>query len=63
MNPLIKSTALDSLLMTRREAIRRTALALGVAISPSLLTGVLESQTRAAYVTAGPAKGYHSERR
>jgi gluconate 2-dehydrogenase gamma chain len=54
MNPLIKSAPMDSLMMTRREAIRRTALALGVAISPSLLTGVLQAQPVAPNATAAP---------
>ena len=31
--------------MTRREAIRRTALLLGAAVSPSLLNGVMQAQT------------------
>ena len=30
--------------LTRREAIRRTALLLGVAVTPSLLTGVMQAQ-------------------
>lgn len=34
--------------MTRREAIRRATLFLGVAISPSLLTGVMQAQPAAA---------------
>jgi hypothetical protein len=33
--------------LTRREAIRRTAVMLGVAVTPSLLSGVLEAQTAA----------------
>jgi gluconate 2-dehydrogenase gamma chain len=38
-------SASDDLLMTRREAIRRTAMMLGVAVTPSLLTGVMQAQT------------------
>jgi gluconate 2-dehydrogenase gamma chain len=38
--------------MTRREAIRRTALLLGVAVSPSLVSGVLRAQPAAARATA-----------
>ena len=36
--------SLDAQLMTRRAAIARAAMLLGVAISPSLLTGVLQAQ-------------------
>jgi hypothetical protein len=45
MNPSIKPEPMDPMTMTRREAIRRTALVLGGAITPSLLTGVLQAQT------------------
>lgn len=34
----------DARMMTRREAIQRTALLLGVTISPSILAGVLQAQ-------------------
>jgi gluconate 2-dehydrogenase gamma chain len=45
MNTSTGMEMLDPNLMTRREAIRRTALALGVAITPSLLIGVMNAQT------------------
>lgn len=35
-------------LVTRREALRRTALLLGVAVSPSILAGLLQAQTAGA---------------
>ena len=38
----------ESTLLSRREAIRRATLFLGVALSPSLITGALEAQTTAA---------------
>ena len=38
------SKSADALAITRREAIRRTTLVLGVAITPSLLRGVLHAQ-------------------
>jgi hypothetical protein len=41
--PPVPSGPVDSI--TRREAIRRTSLMLGVAITPSLLTGVMQAQT------------------
>jgi hypothetical protein len=41
--------------LTRREAIRRTALLLGVAVTPSLLTAVLHAQTVPRRADAGPA--------
>lgn len=44
MNLLPVSEPADALAITRREAIRRTALVLGVAITPSLLVGVLQAQ-------------------
>lgn len=43
-------------MMSRREAIRRAALFLGVAITPSLLTGVLQAQTPAAAGAGAGAK-------
>jgi len=58
MNPDISSAASDSWAMTRREAIRRTALMLGVAVTPSLLMGVMHAQASTpnrkapAYLTA-----------
>ena len=55
MNTSSENEVMDPGLMTRREAIRRTALVLGVAITPSLLTGVLQAQTAARTATAGPA--------
>ena len=45
------SAPTDTQLMNRREAIRRTALLLGVAVSPSLVSGVLRAQP------AAPAAG------
>ena len=44
----------DPQLLTRREAIQRAALFLGVAISPSILAGVLRAQTPAATAAAKP---------
>ena len=44
MNPSPRSDLPESMTITRREAIRRTALVLGVAITPSLLTGVMHAQ-------------------
>lgn len=41
-------------LFTRREALRRTALLLGVAVSPSILTGVLQAQTAAGGAASKP---------
>jgi gluconate 2-dehydrogenase gamma chain len=52
------SEASDKSAMTRREAIRRTAMMLGVAVTPSLLSGVMCAQvsspksTAPAYLTA-----------
>jgi gluconate 2-dehydrogenase gamma chain len=45
MNSATEKEMSDQDLMTRREAIRRTALALGIAITPSLLSGVMNAQT------------------
>ncbi len=45
MNSATEKEMSDQNVMTRREAIRRTALALGVAITPSLLIGVMNAQT------------------
>jgi hypothetical protein len=42
-----ETSAGNSATLTRREAIRRAALFLGVALSPSLITGVLQAQTAA----------------
>lgn len=42
-NPTLRNDGHE--LMTRREAIRRTALAMGVALAPALLEGVLQAQT------------------
>jgi hypothetical protein len=47
-------------LITRREAIQRAALLLGLAISPSIVTGVLQAQTPPA-TSAGKAR-YLSQR-
>lgn len=41
------SAAAPDSLLTRREALRRAALFLGAALTPSLVTGVLEAQTPA----------------
>lgn len=46
--------SLDPSSITRREAIKRTALILGVAISPSILAGVMRAQTAAARASAKP---------
>ncbi len=47
MNSLPPPVSADVNLMNRREAIQRAALLLGVAISPSILQGVLRAQTPA----------------
>lgn len=47
MNPPLEPETIDSGLMTRREALRRTALGLGLALTPSLLTGVMHAQAAA----------------
>jgi hypothetical protein len=58
MKPDSPSEASDSWTMTRREAIRRTAIMLGVAVTPSLITGVTRAQVSSqkasapAYLTA-----------
>ena len=44
----------DPSTLTRREAIRRTALLLGVAVTPSLLTGVMQAQAAPRGATATP---------
>jgi hypothetical protein len=48
MNSVPLDRPIDANLMNRREAIQRAALLLGVAISPSILQGVLRAQTPAA---------------
>jgi hypothetical protein len=48
MNPPSVLPAAAVNLLSRREAIRRTALLLGAAVSPSLLAGVLQAQPAAA---------------
>jgi hypothetical protein len=45
MTPPSESESPDPLMLTRREALRRAALVLGVAITPSFITGVLGAQT------------------
>ena len=45
----------DPLAMSRREAIQRVALMLGVAITPSILTGVLRAQPAAVGSAVKPA--------
>jgi gluconate 2-dehydrogenase gamma chain len=52
MNSTLVSEPND-FLITRREAIRRTAMMLGIAITPSLLSGVMQAQTAAAAGNAG----------
>lgn len=47
------SAAGDTAMMSRREAIKRAAMFLGVAISPSLLAGVMQAQTLASAPAAG----------
>jgi hypothetical protein len=44
MNLPHEAESAEPMTMTRREAIRRTTLMLGVAITPSLLTGVMQAQ-------------------
>lgn len=45
---------MDSFALTRREAIRRTALILGMAISPSILTGLMSAQVAQGAARATP---------
>jgi gluconate 2-dehydrogenase gamma chain len=54
MNPDLSTRPVEQLLMTRREALRRTALMLGVAVTPSLISGVMQAQSVAANVNASP---------
>ena len=53
MNSTLVTEPNDSLI-TRREAIRRTALMLGVAVTPSLLSGVMQAQTAASAGNVAP---------
>ena len=50
-----ENEAMDLSLITRREAIRRTALALGVALTPSLINGVMNAQTAVRSTAGAPA--------
>lgn len=50
--------SIDPSLISRREAIRRAAMAMGIALTPSLMSGVLEAQTMPR--TAGAAPRYLS---
>jgi hypothetical protein len=51
MRPLSPTPSAETTNLTRREAIRRATLLLGVALSPSIVSAVLQGQT------AGPAAG------
>lgn len=53
------SAAPDSAALTRREAIKRTTLLLGAALSPSLLAGLARAQAAAAGAGAGAARPRH----
>jgi hypothetical protein len=44
MKSPLENESVDVSLITRREAIRRTALALGIALTPSLIDGVMNAQ-------------------
>jgi gluconate 2-dehydrogenase gamma chain len=44
MKSPLENESVDLSLITRREAIRRTALALGIALTPSLIDGVMNAQ-------------------
>ena len=55
MNARIENEVMDLNSITRREAIRRTMLALGVAITPALLDGVLHAQTTLRAAGVAPA--------
>ena len=55
MNARIENEVTDPNSITRREAIRRTMLVLGVAITPALLDGVMHAQTASRASVAGPA--------
>jgi gluconate 2-dehydrogenase gamma chain len=44
MKSPLENASVDVSLITRREAIRRTALALGIALTPSLIDGVMNAQ-------------------
>ena len=48
MNSDVLNGPADPSLISRREALRRTALMLGVAVTPSLISGVMQAQTAAA---------------
>src|SRR5262245_21701735 len=45
MNPSSDSQPMDSEIVSRRDAIKRTALMLGLALAPSLLAGLARAQT------------------
>jgi gluconate 2-dehydrogenase gamma chain len=45
MNSPVERKTIELSLITRREAIRRTAVALGIAITPALLDGLVQAQT------------------
>lgn len=53
-NGRIEVGTLDESLLTRREAIKRTALLLGLALTPKWLDGVAHAQTQVAAGTKGP---------
>jgi hypothetical protein len=54
MSPTHSSALNDPQSINRREALKRTALLLGVALSPSILAGALRAQTPAAGAAAKP---------
>lgn len=53
-NGHIEVGTLDESLLSRREAIKRTALLLGLALTPAWLDGVARAQTQAAAGAKGP---------
>lgn len=53
-NGRIEVGTLDESLLSRREAIKRTALLLGLALTPAWLDGVARAQTQAATGAKGP---------
>src|SRR5829696_4183005 len=55
MKSPVEPETTDLSLITRREAIRRTAVALGIAITPSLLDGLVQAQTAGTARASSPA--------
>ena len=54
MNSDVLNGPVDPSLISRREALRRTALMLGMAVTPSLISGVMQAQTAASRANPAP---------